>query len=632
VARRRASRRAQRGIALLGLLAVAVMVFAYVLTSRLNAASRFVGVDRDNNAQVLSQAKRALIAWMATAAATDNNPGRLPCPQAWGDVGTTNEGRAAGNCSVPAVGWLPWRSLGMDRPVDASGNQIWYVISSGWHLPSAGATLNLNSDSSGQLALDGQAAVALLIAPGPALGIAPNANQIAAGCAARSQSQVLALPGTPPDPLDFLECQNGSTADNVFAASAVDNAVNPVFNDQVLAITAADVMPALEAAIADRMQREIAPAMKNAAFVLDSSSPRRWVSSSSVPTMYPYAAPFANPSLSNFRGSVGTYQGLAPFAASAGFVAYESTPANAVETMGNGTIESQTCSWETANEVRVCEGKYKEDSGDPSLPMRIQMTATFTNVAMGFRTLDATRLQAQARDDSSGPPPWNDLAVSYRAEMNDGGTAGKPRGSVTVRFWANLPNIDTEGWVTTASFRIRIERAIIADHCLLNITTGSACPGGGPDTSWFVRNDWYRLAYYAVSANNTADFLASLGCGDTNCLRFNEGLSCGSGQPWCNIRALLVLGGASISNPAGRPNGNLLDYFEYTNNDGGTFYEQHQIRRPTNVAVSNGPWNDRVILVDWLPPSLLLTSPNNHPQVVADTTISPVRIYYLPLP
>jgi hypothetical protein len=82
VARSRASRRAQRGAALIGLVAVAVMVFAYVLTSRLNAASQFVGVNREHNAQVLAQAKQALIGWMAlNAAGTDANPGRLPCPE-----------------------------------------------------------------------------------------------------------------------------------------------------------------------------------------------------------------------------------------------------------------------------------------------------------------------------------------------------------------------------------------------------------------------------------------------------------------------------------------------------------------------------------------------------------------------
>ena len=69
VVQARASRRAQRGVALLGLLAVAVMVFAYVLTSRLNAASRFVGIDGDHNARVLARAKQALIGYMAQQAA-----------------------------------------------------------------------------------------------------------------------------------------------------------------------------------------------------------------------------------------------------------------------------------------------------------------------------------------------------------------------------------------------------------------------------------------------------------------------------------------------------------------------------------------------------------------------------------
>jgi hypothetical protein len=588
----RGSRRAQRGIALLGLLAVAVMVFAYVLTSRLNAASQFVGIDRDDNAKVLAQAKRALIGWMAINAATDNNPGRLPCPQAWGDVGTTNEGRAAGNCSVPAVGWLPWRTLGLDRPLDASGNQIWYVISPGWHLPSAGATLSINSDSSGQLALDGQAAVALVVAPGAALAIAPNANQIAAGCAARSQSQVLALPGTPPDPLDFLECQNGSTADNVFAASVVDNAVNRVFNDQVLAITAADVMPALEAAIADRAQREIAPALRNAAFVLDSNNPRRWVATSSNPPIYPYATPFSDPTTSNHLGAVGTYQGLLSFAPSAGFVAFAATPADAVETMGNGTIETQTCSWETANEVRVCEGEYKKDSVDPSLPMRIEMTATFTSVAMGFRSLDPARLQAQARNVN--PNPWINLAVNYQADMNDGGTAGKPHGSVTVRFWADLPNIPAMGWGTKAQFLVRVERAAIADHCVLS-TAAVACAGS--DTSWFARNQWQRSFYYAVAQTNTANVLPAIGgCNSTNCLRFNDPAT-------RNIRLLLVLAGRRLDTQA-RPSASLADYLEFQNADLGTLYEQRPMRSAKIAdATLKAPWNDRIILADWIAPN-----------------------------
>ena len=639
MARRRASRRAQRGIALLGLLAVAVMVFAYVLTSRLNAASKFVGIDRDTNAQVLSQAKRALIGWMAINAATDNNPGRLPCPQAWGDVGTTNEGRAAGNCSVPAVGWLPWRTLGLDRPLDASGNQIWYVISPGWHLPSAGATLSINSDSTGQLTLDGQTAVALVVAPGAALAIAPNANQIAAGCAARSQSQVLALPGTPPNPLDFLECQNGSTADNVFAASVVDNAVNQVFNDQVLAITAADIMPALEAAIADRMQREIAPELKAAAY-----TSAQYAGIPAGDFLYPYPVPFTNPSTSGYLGVAGssTPQGLLPFnqingacSAPPPCTTLPVTGSVRVVTGGGygGYLVSSSCS-ASATEY-LCTGKYHEDTTDPTRDVRIEMTATFSNVAMGLRTRSASPLSetlVEARDDGASPPPWITPSPTLQeVRMNDGAAAlpdgtTPPRGSATIRFRAVLPNIDDNGWVTTADFQVRIQRAVIGDHFLLNADPNPVSNPLGAATSWFVRNGWYRSTFYAVAQANTADWLPSLGCNNTNCLRFNEGLGCGGGASWCNIRALLVLGGASLSNPAGRPNGNLSDYFEYQNGNGGTFYEQHAIRRPTNIAMANGPWNDRVILVDW-PPSLPPLLTGTHPQVVS---VSPLRTYTLP--
>jgi hypothetical protein len=403
---------------------------------------------------------------------------------------------------------------------------------------------------------------------------------------------VLALPGTPPDPLDFLDCQNGSTADNVFAASVVDNAVNRVFNDQVLAITAADVMPALEAAIADRAQREIAPALRNAAFVLDSNNPRRWVATSSNPPIYPYATPFSDPTTSNHLGAVGTYQGLLSFAPSAGFVAFAATPADAVETMGNGTIETQTCSWETANEVRVCEGEYKKDSVDPSLPMRIEMTATFTSVAMGFRSLDPARLQAQARNVN--PNPWINLAVNYQADMNDGGTAGKPHGSVTVRFWADLPNIPAMGWGTKAQFLVRVERAAIADHCVLS-TAAVACAGS--DTSWFARNQWQRSFYYAVAQTNTANVLPAIGgCNSTNCLRFNDPAT-------RNIRLLLVLAGRRLDTQA-RPSASLADYLEFQNADLGTLYEQRPVRSAKiSDATLKAPWNDRIILADWIAPN-----------------------------
>jgi hypothetical protein len=513
----------------------------------------------------------------------ENNPGHLPCPEAPANFGTANEGIAASYCASQAIGRLPWRTLGLPKLVDAAGEPLWYAVSNGWHRPSSAVMLTLNSDSGGQLALDGIAndAVALIIAPGPAI-----VAQAGTGCTAWTQSR----PTTgAPDFRNYLECEN---ADSPADASFVSSRPGQSFNDQVLRVTAADVIPALEAATAHRAQREIAPALRNAAFVLDSNSPRRWVVSSSNPPIYPYATPFGDPAASNFQGAAGTYQGLLPFAPSAGFVAYAATPANAVETMGNGTIETQTCSWETANEVRVCEGEYKKDSVDPSLPMRIEMTATFTSVAMGFRSLDPTRLQATARNTSSDP--WINLAVNYQADVNDGGTAGKPHGSVTVRFWADLPNIPAMGWGTKAQFLVRIERAIIADHCLLS-TAAVTCAGF--DTSWFARNQWHRNFYYAVAQNNTAAVLPSVGgCDSTKCLRFND-------PGTRNIRVLLVLAGRRLDTQA-RPSASLSNYVEYQNGDLGTLYEQRPMRM-SKVALPalNAPMNDRLVLVDWITPA-----------------------------
>ena len=64
----------------------------------------------------------------------------------------------------------------------------------------------INSNSVGQLALDGVAngAVAMAIAPGAVVNMAPNANQLAAGCLTRVQRRGI----TPPNYLDYVECHS----------------------------------------------------------------------------------------------------------------------------------------------------------------------------------------------------------------------------------------------------------------------------------------------------------------------------------------------------------------------------------------------------------------------------------------
>jgi hypothetical protein len=556
--------RRQRGGALLALAAAMVLGTTWMLVSAFGLASR-TSAQTAHNARILAEAKATLIAWVAANALEpgEANPGRLPCPQAWGDVGSPNEGRAAPSCANP-TGWLPWRTLGLPEMLDASGRPLWYVVSPGWHLPKSGAALKINSNTPGNLTLDGRPVIALLIAPGSPLNSVPTASQLAAGCLARSQSTSRAVP---PNPRDYLEC-HGAPA---FRSGVVDNAINPVFNDQIVAISAADLMPALEAAIAKRIERDVVPQLRQVY-----ATPAWGLSAEHA--VYPFAAPFADPGMSSFRGAADALQGLLPFNETQGcsgarclpeLVGYAATPENAVEALGYGYIHSQSCVWESAD-VHRCEGEYRESEPEPWRPVRIEMTVTFTNVAMGLRALDPVKLEVAARSNVVFGP-WQPQPVTYSATMNNGAAAGKPAGSVTVTFGATLPNIDAMGWGSGAQFRIRVDRGVIADHPLLD--------PAAPVSGWFVRNEWYRLLYYALAPGHAASAAPPRACG--SCLQVANLAPAGK------QRAILILAGRSLD-ASERPNGRLADFLEGANVDLDLDFEQ----RPVNSA-----FNDRIVVV-----------------------------------
>jgi hypothetical protein len=294
--------------------------------------------------------------------------------------------------------------------------------------------------------------------------------------------------------------------------------------------------------------------------------------------VFPFAVPFTNPGTSDFAGVAGTFQGLLPFNEIAGcsgvrclpnLIAYAAPPSDATEVLGFGSIVSMTCVWESAD-VRRCEGQYGE-ADEPWRPIRVEMSATFTNVAMGLRALDATRLEVAARGDAV-IGPWQPQPVTYAATMNDGSVLGRPAGSVTITFGATLPNIDAMGWGSTAQFRMRVERAVITDHALLDPLA--------PSTGWFVRNQWYRLVYYALAPEHAASAAAPRSC--TSCLQVTNVAPAGK------QRAILVLAGRSLSGAA-RPNATLGDFLEGANADLDLVFESRAV---------NASFNDRVVVVD----------------------------------
>ena len=591
--RNRASASGQGGFALIAVVALIVLISAYLLVQQLNAST--VGDKRNQNAKVLNQAKQALIGYVAQQASQsgEDNPGRLPCPEAFGYIGTSSEGISgpqiapsvpcATVATVARVGRLPWRTLGLDKLLDAASEPLWYVVSPGWTLQTSSTLLTINSNTRGQLVVDGLPApnevIALIIAPGPAMNV-----QAAPGCTARVQSRTAPSPGI--DPLDYIECFNSAAL--TFSTTGPSTS----FNDQVLRVTTADLLPEIEAAIAVRIQREIVPLLKSV------YASAQWGLTATNP-LFPYAAPWANPGTSDFRGVAGTFQGLLPFnqtqlctvlgnprcLPAPLLVDWSSgTPPVAYKAGGYGTIESQSCSWQPSSAVKdiaECDGTYKEDDTSSftlSQQMRVEMSATFSNVAMGLRMLDNTvpRMHVEARDDDCAPTcPWQPQAVTQTVTMN-------PNGSATITFGAWLPNIDSMGWMTIATYRIRLERAVIVDHPLLDASVSSP-------TGWFARNEWYRLVYYALAPNHAATGTAPRSCESTT----PTCLSVTNVSPTNKQRAILILAGRSLTNPAGRPNGTLADFVEFGNADGNLVFEQRRVSRATNA-----PFNDRIVVLD----------------------------------
>ena len=350
--------RRERGMALLALLAVVVLAASWLLVKQLNAETGGAAAARKvRNAEVLNRAKQALIGYVAAQAAKtlEDNPGALPCPEAAGYYGSpSQEGQTASSCTLPKVGRFPWRTIGTDKLVDASGEPLWYVVSPGW--ANTGSNTSINSNSTGQLTVDGVAnsAVALIIAPGPAFS-APAAT----GCIAWNQTRPTS--GTL-DWRNYLECDNATypTPD----ASFVTAASSAAFNDQVVVITAADILPAIEAAVADRIERDVAPTLRSM------YNGGAWSGSSSIPLL-PFPAAFATPSTSAMQGVTGTLQGLLPLSYA------ETAPASGVLCTPSGAAprcSPSFVSWSSSNISDMAGG----------LPFTASCTTTAAQVSCSY--------------------------------------------------------------------------------------------------------------------------------------------------------------------------------------------------------------------------------------------------------
>lgn len=581
----------QRGAALLVMVAIIGLGATWVIVTDLRAASGGIeAVRKQQNAEMLNRAKQALVGYVALQASKsfENDPGRLPCPEPAGSFGiAATEGIAAASCTLPAVGRLPWRTLGLDKLTDAAGEPLWYVVASGWAKPSGTVNTLINSScadaastlgcATGQLTVDGlvRNAVALIIAPGPAISV-----QATGGCTAISQVRPEA---GPLNHQNYLECDNAtSPADSSFVSTGPGNS----FNDQVVKVTAAELLPGIEAAVAHRMEREIVPLLRTA------YAGTGW-GLGAAEKVYPYPSPFANPETSGFVGSSAVTQGQFPSAHSqaypgstanctAGAAAPRCNPtlvswSNAAPTMssaGVGVTLTAACSYMGPTSYGTCNGTYT------GLPTQLTISGPQSNGAMSLRQVNASADTAfffsfdltSFAFASSNPTPSIRLNTNGTFTVSLTVTPPAPLGLAGVMYWFFVPGNST------------------TDHVLLDARQSSdtSLPAVA-STSWFARNQWHKLLHYAVAPGYTAAGASPRSCTTgANCLTVANIVPVGA------QRATLILAGRRIGGQT-RPSATPSDYLEFGNASGG--YERQPVSMVVDAA-SKKPFNDRFVVVE----------------------------------
>ncbi len=236
-------RLAQRGQVLLILLVILVMgvgVAFYTFVSPTGSA-----IERDKiTAAALAQAKAALIGWSAARGASTGTarPGELPCPD------TDDDGFEEGTCAAGRIGRIPWKTLGIPEPRDDSGETLWYAIS-GPFRKSVGTAIN--SDTKGTLTVyQGNPsltltseAVAVILSPGPVLGT-QSRDTTSASCA--TTGTIIQRNRCAANYLEAAGSGNNSNTGGPFVAAPKSG----TFNDRIVAITTADLIPLVEQRVA----------------------------------------------------------------------------------------------------------------------------------------------------------------------------------------------------------------------------------------------------------------------------------------------------------------------------------------------------------------------------------------------
>ena len=221
------------------MLGLATMLLVYGSTTEMSRASR--GEQRTR--AVLEEARQALI---GRAVSDANRPGSLPCPD--GDDDGSADLFTGSSCPT-YIGRLPWRSLGIGDLRDEHGERLWYALSPGFRDHPLAPPVN--SETRGTLAISqggegatiADDAMAVIFAPGPALPGQTRDDTIQ-HCSTTGRTvprKVCAV--------NYLD-PSGKLTNAHPAGPFVIDSPTPSFNDKLVVVSSASIMPLLERRIA----------------------------------------------------------------------------------------------------------------------------------------------------------------------------------------------------------------------------------------------------------------------------------------------------------------------------------------------------------------------------------------------
>jgi hypothetical protein len=447
----------------------------------------------------LEQAKAGLIAY---AVADPNRPGSLPCPDADNDgqslVGTDYVGSAC----VTLVGRLPWITLRLPDLRDASGEPLWYAVSSDFQANNT--TVPLNSDTAylagnTSLTITGNQAAsnlpAIVIAPGPTLrradGVAQSRACPGAGCSTAS---------------NFLDVFGADNATGATTRTFISADESNTFNDRLLPVYSDDIMSLVER----RVGRELAQNLRSHFDNWSSPPAVADTTFSNFKGFYPWPATFNDPS-NVAAGVTNTSGGLLPFDASTVVWTSAST------SLGSG------CTGINTTQI-TCTGMVVCVNFPPFivLPCLLNITGRVSNVSTAFLVPPE-----ETSVTVSGP----NIGTLTKVWTLNKGTAGSQ----------SSQNLDFS--LSSGSFLPGINLFI---NALMTVTIQAPRTSTWASSGWLATNRWYRVSYYALSPDYALPGTNPGTC--STCISISN-----TNPASNNVQSIVITTGRALSTQAARP-------------------------------------------------------------------------------